>query len=459
MQNRILLGHKTVILLILILSSSMKSVSQVQGELTVLEEIQDGIAYTGGTANLLVRPQVITVSPDGDNVYVASFGNNGVTVFSRAADGKLTVLEEIQDGVTFAGGTANFLAGANGITISPDGNNAYVASSNNSSVTVFSRAADGKLTVLEEIQDGVPFAGGTANFLRFAHRVIVSPDGKNVYVVSNQEHTVTVFSRAADGKLTVLEEIQDGVPFAGGTANLISGLVSIAISSNGKNIYVTAGGDNAVTVFSRATVDGRLTVLEEIQDGVPFTGGTANLLASPREIIVSANDSNVYVAAQGDNSVTVFSRAADGKLTVLEEIQDGVPFAGGTANFLAGDWGINASADGENVYVAARGDNSLVVFSRAADGKLTVLEEIQDGVPFAGGTANLLAGAGSVTLSPDDKNVYVTADNNASITVFRRLILITAVDPVPTMSQWGLIVFGLLIMNISVFFVQRREVI
>lgn len=31
--------------------------------------------------------------------------------------------------------------------------------------------------------------------------------------------------------------------------------------------------------------------------------------------------------------------------------------------------------------------------------------------------------------------------------------------PIPTMSQWGLLIFGLLIMNLSVFFVQRRVLI
>jgi hypothetical protein len=34
-----------------------------------------------------------------------------------------------------------------------------------------------------------------------------------------------------------------------------------------------------------------------------------------------------------------------------------------------------------------------------------------------------------------------------------------ATTPVPTLSQWGLLIFGLLIMNLSVFFVQRRELI
>lgn len=31
--------------------------------------------------------------------------------------------------------------------------------------------------------------------------------------------------------------------------------------------------------------------------------------------------------------------------------------------------------------------------------------------------------------------------------------------PIPTMSQWGLLIFGLLIMNLSVFYVQRSELI
>ena len=32
-------------------------------------------------------------------------------------------------------------------------------------------------------------------------------------------------------------------------------------------------------------------------------------------------------------------------------------------------------------------------------------------------------------------------------------------SPIPTISQWGLFIFGLLILNISVFFVQQRELV
>ena len=33
----------------------------------------------------------------------------------------------------------------------------------------------------------------------------------------------------------------------------------------------------------------------------------------------------------------------------------------------------------------------------------------------------------------------------------------TACEPIPTMSEWGLMIFGLLVMNMSVFFVRRKE--
>lgn len=64
-------------------------------------------------------------------------------------------------------------------------------------------------------------------------------------------------------------------------------------------------------------------------------------------------------------------------------------------------------------------------------------------------------GAGNVTVTIVDGN-----NNNCTRQV-------TIVDPgacaientIPTMSQWGLLIFGLLILNLSVFFVQRREMI
>ncbi len=41
----------------------------------------------------------------------------------------------------------------------------------------------------------------------------------------------------------------------------------------------------------------------------------------------------------------------------------------------------------------------------------------------------------------------------------QRIQNIEEIEPIPTMSEWGLLIFGLIIMNLGVFFVQRRELI
>ncbi|MEM6316297.1 MAG: delta-60 repeat domain-containing protein, partial [Bacteroidota bacterium] len=45
--------------------------------------------------------------------------------------------------------------------------------------------------------------------------------------------------------------------------------------------------------------------------------------------------------------------------------------------------------------------------------------------------------------------------NNPSLTP----VVVTPSEPIPTMSQWGLLIFGLIILNLSVFYVQRRALI
>ena len=84
-------------------------------------------------------PLRLSVSPDGRNAYVASSGSDAVAVFARAADGALTQTGCVSD--TGAGpcvdGAALDLA--RWVTVSPDGRNAYLASVISGAVAVFDR--------------------------------------------------------------------------------------------------------------------------------------------------------------------------------------------------------------------------------------------------------------------------------------------------------------------------------
>jgi DNA-binding beta-propeller fold protein YncE len=95
--------------------------------------------------------------------------------------------------------------GAEAVTVSPDDQNAYVASQDSNAVAVFDRAADGTLTqklgpagCISDTGAGRR-ADGTG--LTDATSVTVSADGKSAYVASNRSDAVAVFDRAPNGTL------------------------------------------------------------------------------------------------------------------------------------------------------------------------------------------------------------------------------------------------------------------
>ena len=92
------------------------------------------------------------MSPDGRNVYVASLYDHAVAIFSRNAsdNGKLSFIQVLKDGQNGVDG----LDGARSVTVSPDGRNVYVASFGDDAVAIFSRNAsdNGKLSFIQVVK-------------------------------------------------------------------------------------------------------------------------------------------------------------------------------------------------------------------------------------------------------------------------------------------------------------------
>ncbi len=265
-------------------------------------------------------PITLTVSPDGSSVYVLTYGvqygSSGVS-----SDGKINVFQrDVSTGnLTLAQTTPldtspNF-GGAVGTeaVMSPDGKFIYVSSENAAGgIYVLSRnTATGTVTVQE--RDGNLNAGNA---------LAISPDGNYVYETgtpsesSSMSSAISVLSRSASsGKLTPVGEIQNG----GDGVSGLSDMWGLAVSPDGRCLYATSRADNSLGYFTRNQISGALVFGGVVSEG---SGGVTGL-ANARQVTVSPDGNNVYVASPADNGVAVFSRDSTSCApTFLELAQD-----------------------------------------------------------------------------------------------------------------------------------------
>src|SRR5690606_35720409 len=110
--------------------------------------------------------------------------SDAIAVFKRnTLTGWLTFVEVQHQGVLGVVGIAEPLA----LTVSPDGAHLYVASGDQSSVTVFARDRNtGRLLLVPAEQEGDLGVAGI-------HSVAVSPDGAFVYATRQDDDAIVIF--------------------------------------------------------------------------------------------------------------------------------------------------------------------------------------------------------------------------------------------------------------------------
>src|SRR5262249_27087843 len=108
---------------------------------------------------------------------------------------------------------------------------------------------------------GIVGLGGPAG----PRAVDVSPDGRNVYVAAATDGAVTAFSPDASTRAgAVLEAERDRLDRVGRAA----GAWSVVVSPDGRNLYVGSFADQALAVFARDATTGRLAFVEAQKNGV-----------------------------------------------------------------------------------------------------------------------------------------------------------------------------------------------
>lgn len=232
------------------------------GRLTFVEALKDGATDSQGqTVDGLRNAIDLVMSPDSKFLYVTSPGDNNffskqdnaVAVFKRKqTTHRLAFVQVLKDGGTDpAGQTVDGLNYSPDIAVSPDGQHLYIASKLDDAVAVFQRNQQtGVLNFVQIVKNNkADAAGETVTGLNAASGVAVSADGNYVFVVSDVEDDLVVFSRnSATGQLTLAAQFQEGgTDKAGNTVAGITGATDLALSPDGQYIYLT--GSSAVAAF------------------------------------------------------------------------------------------------------------------------------------------------------------------------------------------------------------------
>ena len=354
-----------------------------------------------------------------------------------------------RDGATYSCTDLQPLGGAEAVTVSPDGRSVYVASGRNSALVMLDRDVDSGALTPRPGQTGcfARDAGACARARAMANAdgVAVSPDDRNVYVAAYRGDAIAIFDR--DPRSGALEQKagRAGCVAAreGGScakAKLLTGPEAVTVSPDGRNVYVATDPNDAVMVFDRDQRSGALR-LKRGQDGCVSQDGTNGDCAiapqvgvgdSPGSVAVSPDGRNVYVASDGDGGVAILDRDSHGALKAKPGVEGCISRSGNggrctrTKAPINGRGSVTVSPDGTSVYVASYEPGGLTGFDRDDRGALRLRPGHEGCVSDKGSggrcaKAPMLAGAAGVVASPDGRNVYVASFDKGAVTVLDRL--------------------------------------
>jgi 6-phosphogluconolactonase (cycloisomerase 2 family) len=333
------------------------------------------------------------LSPDNRHVYAAGYGCDAIIVFNRDPDtGALHFVERLKKG----SGAEEGLSGALMTAVSPDGKHVYAIGYWEASLVVFEREArTGKLSFVECKKDGRDGVKG----LEQARSIALSPDGKNIYVAGYNDHTLAIFRRAGDsGRLSFVQTIKKG---AEGIDSL-KGASGVAVAPDGRQVYATGLDDGTLTVFNREPDRGRLSLAEVFK----YTDKGLEGLEGAIHVALSPDGRFVYVAGFRAHAITVFKRdVTSGRLSFVEihknEVQDVEDLGGVDCMVL--------SPNGNYLYATSDMNHALIVFSRDKNsGKLFFKKAYQNGKD---GVQDLHAPR-YMTISADNRHLYVSGKSN-----------------------------------------------
>lgn len=230
-------------------------------------------------------PAFISLDKTGKFVLVANYTGGTIAVFPVLADGKLG---EATAFVHHTGSSINHDRQASAhphmIVTTPDNRFALVPDLGLDEIVAYHFDATKGTLADPSITKVEPGIG--------PRHIALSPDGKFVYLVSELGSMLTTFSyRAADAKLTQLQTVS----FVPANASQ-KAAAEVQVSPSGKFVYASNRGQNLIAVFS---IDPVMRTLTQVQS-VPLDGKT------PRGFTIDPTGQWLWDANQDSDSIVIY---------------------------------------------------------------------------------------------------------------------------------------------------------
>ncbi len=319
---------------------------KADGKLELLPGFPKGTDGGGGSTDQGNTNDGILITNKGPYLFATSEGDQEVASFKiDPATGALTFISIINLG---DGGDDEQLS----LAVTPDEKTLYMGNPNNDRIHVLRINDDGTMTELES-----EHVGDNIN----PHEMSVSPDGRFLAV------TIFVGNADANGKLGMYAIAADGTispvpgtPFDGSGFGRTSDSL---FNCDGSLLFVGKEFTNqqAVDVFNVAQ-NGSISLV----DGAPFVFDITGL-GTP--IAISPNGKFLFVGrGSSGEAISVLRIGAGGNLSLVE----GSPFP---TSFGEVTSGLEVNASGKFLFVAFRLHQRVETLSIASDGKLSIIEE------------------------------------------------------------------------------------
>ncbi len=331
-------------------------------------------------------------------MFATGAADDGVSVFSLAANGTLTNVTVAGGNVTDAG--ALELDGARFVTTAVLNSVTYlfVAGIADDGLSVFSiNNTTGALTNVDNETNagGGSFLGGCASL------AVVTVSGSIfLYAAGSTENGFTLFSvNQNTGQITGLTGFaaDDG----------LDGVSALHTAAIGSSVFFSAGTlEDAINVYSIDAM-GSPTKIDKVVDG---GNRELNAVAALTTAVV-AGKTFLFAAAQEDHGVSVFEVSAEGFLTNVFNVTDDATLKLFNASALA----TAAIAGTTYLFAAGFDDDGVSVFGVAPDGTLVNVANISD----AGSLE--LSGPSGLTTTVVGGNTYLTVAgaDDSGLSVFR----------------------------------------